>query len=153
MYKRFFIATLALWLVTVVAAATLFVRGSTAPGSDGRTAVVLAAAERDFILGEMRGMLGAVQEITGALASGDRTGVARAATAVGMTVDHGVPVALMAKLPLEFKQQGMAMHAGFDEIAAAARRGDAVPALTGRLADQLSLCLGCHQSFRFSPSP
>ena len=153
MYKRLFIAAIALWLVTVATAATLFVRGQTAPGGDGRTAILLTVAERDFVLAEMRAMLGAVQGVAEAIAAGDTAAAAKAAGAAGISFEHSVPMTLMGKLPLEFKRQGMAMHAGFDEIAAAAAKGEAAPALTARLAGQLNLCLGCHQSFRFDPAP
>lgn len=153
MYKRLFFAAAALWLLTLAAAGMLFVRGQTVPGSDGRTAIRLTVAERDFVLAEMRSMLGAVQGTAEAVAAGDAAAAAKAAGAGGIAFEHDVPVSLMAKLPLEFKQQGMAMHAGFDEIAAAASRGETAQALTARLAAQLNLCLGCHQSFRFDPLP
>ena len=152
MYKRLFFVAIALWLVTIAVAATLFLRGVTAPGSDGRTAVTLTVAERDFVLGEMRTMLGAIQGTLEGLGVGDAAAAAKAAASGGIAFEHDVPPSLMAKLPLEYKLQGMAMHTGFDEIAAAARKGEAVPALTGRLAGQLNLCLGCHQSYRFDPA-
>ena len=151
MYKRLFLASLLLWLAVVVAAGVLFVRGTTAPGSDGRTAIRLSLSERDFVLGEMRTMLGAVQGVAEGIAANDLTAVSRAASGSGIAFERGVPVTLMGRLPLEFKQQGMAMHAGFDEIAAAAAKGESGQALTGRLAGQLNLCLGCHQSYRFDP--
>ena len=153
MYKRLFAAAVLLWLLTLAAAATLFFHGLTAPGSDGRTAIRLSVSERDFVLAEMRAMLGAVQGTAEAIAAGDGAAAAKAASAGGIAFEHDVPLPLMAKLPLDFKQQGMAMHTGFDEIAAAAARGEPAPALTGRLAGQLNLCLGCHQSFRLDPAP
>ena len=153
MYKRLFVIAAALWLVTAVAAVALFVHGFTVPGSDGRTEIRLTVAERDFVLGEMRTMLSTVQGVIDGLAATDNAAIAKAAAGGGMAIETGVPLTLMAKLPLEFKQQGLAMHTGFDEIAAAAARGESAPALTRRLAGQINLCLGCHQSFRFNPTP
>lgn len=54
----------------------------------------------------------------------------------------------MARLPMDFKQAGMAMHRGFDEIAEAADRGESAKKLNARLGDQLDLCVGCHQTYR-----
>jgi hypothetical protein len=49
-----------LWVLTIAGAATLFVRGYTTTSADGRVAVTLSDAERDMVLGEMRGLLLAV---------------------------------------------------------------------------------------------
>jgi hypothetical protein len=146
------VTAIALWAITAVAGGILFFRGATAPSSDGRTAVLLAPAERDFVLGEMRNMLSAVQIITSALAEGDRAKAANAARAASNHDGHTPPLTLMAKLPMEFKETGMAMHAGFGELAAAIDRGDPVPALYGRLADQLNACVGCHETYRVDPA-
>ncbi len=151
MSNKFAIAALLLWALTAVAAGVLFMRGNTAPASDGRVAILLAPAERDFVLTEMRGMLVSLQGITQALADGD---LAKAATAARAASGHGgkqMPLGLMAKLPLDFKQAGMAMHASYGELAAAAERGEAVPAVNARLAKNLDACVGCHQTYRIDP--
>jgi cytochrome c556 len=148
MPNKLAIAAAALWVVTALGAAVLFVRGHTAPASDGRTAILLTLAERDFVLAEMRDMLISVQQITEALASGEGAKAAAAARAAGGHANAQMPIGLMAQLPLEFKQAGMAMHAGFNEIAAAVDQGESPSALSGKLAIQLSTCVGCHQSYR-----
>lgn len=148
MSKKLAIAAIGLWAVTVIGAGVLFVRGRTAPASDGRTAILLAPAEREFVLGEMRNMLAAIQQITEALASADPAKAAAAARMGGVHATAGAPIGLMAKLPLDFKQAGMAMHSGFDDIAKAADRGESPSALGGRLATQIGACVGCHQSYR-----
>ncbi len=153
MYKRLFFVAIGLWLVTLSVVATLFLRGITTPGSDGRTAISLTTSERDFVLGEMRGMLGAVQGVIEGIAANNASAVAKAASSGGLAIEAGVPVTLMAKLPLDFKHQGMAMHTGFDELAAAATRGESSALLTARLAEHINLCIGCHQSFRFNQTP
>ena len=52
--------TLGLWIVTIGVAGWFFVQGWTTQGTDGRMQIVLAPAERDLILGEMRMLLKAV---------------------------------------------------------------------------------------------
>jgi len=53
--------TLVLWIVTIGVAGWFFVQGWTTPGTDGRMHIVLAPAERDLVLGEMRMLLKAVE--------------------------------------------------------------------------------------------
>ena len=141
-----------LWGITVLTAGVLFIRGSGHTGTDGRTVIRLAPAERDFVLSEMRGMLVAIQDISGALAKGDSATAASAARSAGANSVGGVPVSLMTKLPLEFKQTGVAMHASFDEFSLAAAHGESTTALTGRLSNLLGGCVGCHQSYRIDPT-
>jgi hypothetical protein len=148
MLNKLAIAAIALWVLTAFAAGVLFLRGLTAPSQDGRTAVLVSATERDFVLTEMRRMLISVQEIVQALADGDPAKAAAAAGAAGGHAAGQAPAGLMAKLPLEFKQAGMAMHAGFDDFAKAAARGENPSALYGLLASELGACVGCHESYR-----
>jgi hypothetical protein len=54
----------------------------------------------------MANMLISVQQITEALASGERAKAAAAARAAGGHANAQIPIGLMAKLPLEFKQAG-----------------------------------------------
>ncbi len=142
------ITALALWLVTAAVAAVLFVRGQTQTAPDGRTAILLAPAERDLVLGEMRGVLASVHGIVQAVNAGDTKGVAKAARASGMAAAADVNPALMAKLPLAFKELGLGMHRRFDELAAAADAGASREQVLERLGTQLSTCVGCHAGYR-----
>lgn len=148
MTRRLAFAALALWLFTAAGLAVLFIQGRTHAAADGRQAITLAAADRDFVLAEMRGLLGAVQGVAEGLAAGDAKAVAAAARAAGMATAHGVPPALMTALPLEFKQWGMTVHAAFDELAAAAEAGEPADWQMGRLAKLMQTCVGCHAGYR-----
>jgi len=143
--------SLILWCITLAGIMTLFVRGYTTTSPDGRIAVILTDAEKDMVLGEMRGMLQAVADIARALAREEHAAVAAAAKTVGSVAVQNDPPALMAKLPLEFKLSGMAMHESFDRIEAAARAGKQVREIMALLGDHLSLCTGCHANYRFAP--
>ena len=151
MRNKIGILALLLWGVTLIGAVTLFVRGTTTTSPDGRIAVIVTEAEKDMVLGEMRDMLQAVAEIVRALAREDHAAVAAAAKTVGAVAAQRDPPALMAKLPLEFKRSGMAMHQSFDRIEAAARAGKPVREITAMLGDHLTLCTGCHAGYRFAP--
>lgn len=142
-----------LWLASAAAFAVLFVRGQTEQTADGRMAVLLDEAGRDAILGEMRHMLETVQGITAALSKGDLKRAAAAARHSGANAAADLNPALMTKLPLEFKQFGMSVHRGFDELANAAENGETAEQILGRLAGQLSSCVACHETYSLKATP
>lgn len=126
------------------------VRGSIAPSADGRTAVLVTEGERDIVLAEMRAMLEATQTIVAAIATNDGAAIAAASYAVGMASTGDAPMALMAKLPLEFKMLGLATHRRFDDLAAIAGDSGDLNAATGALGDLMLNCTSCHASYRFA---
>lgn len=139
-----------LWVLTAAGVGVLFVRGQTEKGSDGRTAIVLPAADRDFVLGEMRGLLNSVQGVVQGLADNDPKAMEAAARASGMAVSHTVPPGLMVKLPLEFKQMGFAMHGTFDQVAMAVQDGETQEMILARMGGLLSQCVACHRLYRLT---
>jgi len=140
--------SLVIWLATVATFAWFFVRGNTVTGTDNRTAIVLQPAERDLVLGEMRGLLTATHGILQGLGANDMKQVAAAARSAGMGAAVDVNPALMAKLPLPFKYLGMTVHHRMDDIAAAAENGKPGAEITGMLTDTLSNCIACHASWQ-----
>jgi hypothetical protein len=137
-----------LWVVTVAVFAWFFVRGNTVPGSDNRTAVVLAAGERELILSEMRNLLGGVQGILDGINHGDMKQTSSTARAIGMASAADVNPALMAKLPMPFKQLGMSVHHDMDDLAQAAESGKPAVELQTMLTNTLSKCIACHASWQ-----
>ena len=142
------ITAIALWLVTIVVLATLFVRGNTTTGSDDRTAIVLNTPERNLVLAEMRGLLTSTQAILDGLNRNDMKLVADAARAVGMGSAADVNPGLMAKLPLSFKQMGMEVHHEMDALADAAQAGKSLTEIQGMLSNTLSTCVACHSAWQ-----
>jgi hypothetical protein len=140
--------SLALWLATVATFAWFFVRGNTTAGTDDRTAIVLQPAERDLVLGEMRLLLTATHGILQGVNANDMKQVAAAARSAGMGAAVDVNPALMAKLPLPFKELGMTVHHRMDDIAAAAESGKPAPEIMGMLTDTMSNCIACHASWQ-----
>lgn len=147
--SRIAVVALALWAITIPAAVYLFFSGYTTKGSDGREAVLVTPAERDEVLAEMRGLLEATADITGALARSDNAAIEETARPVGTAAMEGESPALLAKLPFLFKENGLKMHAGFDALADAAAAGASTQQLTGMLSEQLGVCTACHASYRF----
>ncbi len=140
----------ALLALIVAAMGYMFlIRGSTVASEDERTAIALSAGERDLVLGEMRGFLESVQQISAGLAEDDPASVAEAAGKAGMGATAGVPVALMGKLPLEFKRLGLDTHQAFDALAREAKGAGDMRALQARLGTLLLNCTTCHAGYRF----
>lgn len=145
------IIAILLWVLTVVVAAILFVRGSTTRAPDGRLIVMLAPSQRDTVRTEMRGLLQSTQGIVHGMVSGDRGQIESAARASGMAAAADVSPALIAKLPLNFKKLGFATHRGFDAIARAAQNGASNAQLLDMLDTQLGRCTACHATYRLPP--
>lgn len=139
---------LLLWVATIAIFAWFFVRGNTAPGSDGRTAIMLQAGERDLVLSEMRGLLSATQGILEGANQGDMQRIIKSASAAGMAGAADVNPALMAKLPVEFKSLGMSVHHDMDEIAKAAAGGTPAPEILKMTSNTLTKCVACHSAWQ-----
>jgi hypothetical protein len=142
------LSAILIWIVTIAVFAWFFVRGNTSAGSDNRTAVVLGAGERELILSEMRNLLGSVQGILDGINHGDMKQAASAARGVGMASAADVNPALMAKLPMPFKQLGMSVHHDMDDLAQAAESGKTTAELQTMLTNTLSKCVACHASWQ-----
>ncbi len=137
-----------LWLALAGVAAWFFVHGQTAPGTDGRKVVKLSPQERALVLMEMRGLLQSTHGVIEGLSREDLALVAKSARAGGMAAAADVNPALMAKLPLEFKQLGMSVHQGMDDIAMAAEQGEKSTVILQRMSNQLARCVACHSAWQ-----
>jgi cytochrome c556 len=139
---------LLLWVVTIAVFVWFFIRGSTAAGTDGRTAIMLHSGERELVLSEMRGLLAATQNILEGANQGDMSRIVKAARAAGMAGTADVNPALMAKLPLEFKALGLGVHHDMDEIAKAAENGQHAAELLKMTSNTLTKCVACHATWQ-----
>lgn len=144
---------IALWVVTLILIGWVFVKGWTAKGSDGRTEILLAPAERDQILSEMRQLLKAVDGVLRELGEPkpDLKQMEAAAREVGMHMAADVEPAIMAKLPLPFKQVGMSIHKDMDALADAITQHETPQQLLKRLSSMTARCTACHDMYRLSP--
>lgn len=147
---RLAVVAIVLWLASAIAFGWFFVHGNTTAGADGRTIVILAPGERDFILTEMRGLLTGTHEILNGISTDDRKRIASASRAMGMGSAADVNPVLIGKLPLPFKQLGFSLHADMDALAQAAEAGRPLPELQRMLTDSMAKCVGCHAAWQFS---
>ncbi len=143
-----------LWILTITVLGWFFIKGWTAEGSDGRTEILLAAAERDQILAEMRLLLKAVDGIVRGLGEPQRDvkQMEETARAVGMHMAADTEPAIMAKLPLPFKQMGMSIHKDMDVLADAIVQHETPQQILQRLSSITARCTTCHDMYRFTSS-
>ncbi|MCP4316328.1 MAG: cytochrome c [Hyphomicrobiales bacterium] len=136
-------------LVLLVVVYVFVIQGRFAETDDGRTVIQLSSSERDFVLAEMRGFLESVETITLGLKTQDMKSIAASAQKMGMANAASTPVALMAKLPADFRALGMATHEAFDALAVEAQDMGDAQVILGELADLLGNCTSCHAGYRF----
>ncbi len=127
-----------------------------APASaDARALVVLGAAERDFVLGEMRNFLEVMRVISTAIADSDMKRVAAAARSVGMApqrAESAIPGSLLSRVakqaPPAFMKLGFATHSAFDELAIHAEQFGDHDQLNRQLGEIMGQCVACHATYR-----
>ncbi|MCA1957652.1 MAG: cytochrome c [Nitrospira sp.] len=152
MKRNICLIAMLLWLITLAIGIWLFIQGWTRSGSDGRTEILLAPAERDQILAEMRLLLKTVDGILRGLGEPeiDRRALAMIAREAGMGMAADVEPTIMAKLPLPFKQLGMSIHKDMDALADAIADGATEQEIVRRLSDMTARCTACHEMYRLS---
>lgn len=143
------VVSLILALTLAAVGYTFVVKGNVEPHADGRTVVLLSADERNMVLGEMRGLLEAVQGVVQAAAAGDMDAVSATARAVGMAAAEGESAAMIGKIPLDFMTLGMGTHKAFDALADTAENTDDPLVVLGQLGEMMDRCTGCHAGYRF----
>jgi cytochrome c556 len=74
----------------------------------------------------------------------------QAARSAGMHMAEDVNPALMAKLPLPFKQMGMSIHHDMDALADAIVQKKTPQQILQRLSSMTARCTACHDMYRFS---
>lgn len=147
--NRVYLTTIILLLLIIAGMAYKFaVVGSTQKAEDGRIAILLEPGERNLVLMEMRAFVESLQLMSDALSRDDMKDVAKAARTMGMAKSHDVPLAMIGKLPLEFKELAFSVHEGFDTIAADAETNGTTKHTLNQLSEVLQKCVACHSSYQ-----
>ncbi len=123
--------------------------GNIATGSEDRIAVVLTAAEKATVLGEMRGLLETSQAVLLAATSDDVASIPDIVRPYGMVAVENESITMAAKLPLELKTMGYDAHRAMDTLGEMAANGESGEAIIETLAGAMSLCTTCHATYRF----
>ncbi|MDE2484741.1 MAG: hypothetical protein KGL32_05765 [candidate division NC10 bacterium] len=118
------------------------------PSTDTRQRLVLAPAQRDKILAEMRLMLVSVGGIVQGVAADDLPAAEQAARASGMAVAADVDPQIEKLLPQPFLKLGMQTHMGFDMLADQMKAGGDQADILRGLAKLTGNCVACHAVYR-----
>lgn len=120
--------------------------------TDNRIPISVTSQERSHLLAEMRTFLQGLHNIFHALARKDMKAVAVEARPLGKVL-HQMPAELRERLPLAYVEMGWGLHEVFDVIARDAE-AKADPFLTlDQLAEAMSYCSGCHDTYRLQVVP
>jgi len=122
---------------------------------DNRTVILLNAAERNYVLENMREHLGDVQGVIEALAAGDSAAALRSATALGTLANKQNtkrPAGMVTKFSKEFMTATQEFHKEFDGIADGMAHGDTATQSLRRVADAMRSCVACHASYQIEVS-
>ena len=152
MKSRWCTSVFFLWILTITVLGWFFIKGWTTTGSDGRVEILLAPVERDQILAEMRQLLKSVDGVVRGLGESqpDLQAMQGAARAAGMGMAADVEPAIMAKLPLPFKQMGMSIHSDMDALADAIAQNETPQQILRRLSSMTARCTACHDMYRLA---
>ena len=148
MCKFCWASTAAIGLVFFAFIVRFMVVGATELSADGRTAIIVSSVEREQILGEMRGMLEAVQTIIVANNAGDLNSVAVAAWEVGKENMDPRSAEFATKLPMSFRKLGMDTHMKFDLLAMDAEQIESTEQVYQQLGVLTGNCVACHRAYR-----
>lgn len=115
---------------------------------DTRQRVVLAHAQRDMMLTEMRLMLASVSGIIQGLATGDLPAAEKAARTSGIGKAVDVNPHIKTRLPQQFLELAMRTHRGFDMLADQIQAGGSQADILRGLATLTGNCVACHVVYR-----
>lgn len=113
-----------------------------------RQPIVVTVKERNQVLFEMRELLHGLFNLHLALSKQDFKGAAVAARPIGALLDK-IPASLRERLPEEYVQIGIAMKESFGQLARVAEEKKDMSAVQAQLAESMTYCSGCHDSYRF----
>jgi hypothetical protein len=119
---------------------------------DNRIAIHVSPSERNHILYEMRDYLHGLFNLHNALASKDMKAFAKSAQPMGGMLDH-LPGNLKDRLPEEFTQIAIGMNEVLKVMARDAESGADMSRTQSQMAELMTYCSGCHDTFRFEVIP
>lgn len=119
---------------------------------DIRQPIIVTAKERNQFLFEMRELLHGLFNLHQALSKNDFQAAAVAARPIGHLIEK-TPASLRDRLPEEYVQIGIAMQESFDLLARTSEEKKDMSAVQAQLAESMTYCSGCHDTYRFEVRP
>ncbi len=143
-----------LWLIIIFLSIIIFgigyqfVTGSVVTAKDERTAIVLTKGERNFVLSEMRGLLGHMQQLISAAADKDIDRTIKIAKLLTEDSKGKTQTSIIAKTPIAFKKLSANIHTQFGELYNdAIEKRDSDYSLK-QIAVIMQNCIACHGAYQ-----
>ena len=140
-----------LLLVILGGAYKFIIKGSTIAGADGRVVILLDAEERNYILKEMRGLLGHMQQLITAISNDDMDEVIKIADTLVEDSSGQTPARLIAKMPIAFKKLSFNIHDGFKDLQEMSKKNRDSKEALKQVSKIMQNCLACHASHSLMP--
>lgn len=115
---------------------------------DVRQPIPVTIKERNQFLFEMRELLHGLFNMHLALSKGDYQAAATAVRPMGGLLDK-IPPTLRERLPEDFVQIGIALRESVEAVANTAEQKKDLRAVQAQLAETMTYCSGCHDTYRF----
>ena len=122
-----------------------------APPADTRQPIAVTAAERAFVLAEMRNYVAGLQRALDALGRDDLKALPKIFRPLGVQGMRAAPAGMMGRFPPAFRALGMATHQGFDALADNAE-GLGTRGVLRKLGNVTRNCVACHAGYRLAPA-
>jgi len=149
--KKCAVIIVLLLLVIAVGAYKFIIQGSTIQGSDGRVVILLDAKERNYILNEMRGLLGHMQQLITAISKDDMDEVIKISNTLVEDSSGQAPTRIIAKMPIAFKKMSLNIHSDFKVLQEnVVKNRDGKQALA-QVSKIMTNCIACHATHSLMP--
>lgn len=125
---------------------------SSPTAKDNRIPIQVTPEQRNQVLYEMREFLHSLFNMHNALASKDMDAVAVSATPLAGLLER-LPSGVKAKIPEEFSQMAIGMNELMKTMARDARKKRDMSVTQSQMAELMSYCSGCHDTYRFEVIP
>lgn len=119
---------------------------------DNRIPIQVTPEQRNQVLYEMREFLHSLFNMHNALANKDMNAVAVSTTPLAGLLER-LPGDVKAKIPEEFSQMAIGMNELMKTMARDARKKRDMSVTQSQMAELMSYCSGCHDTYRFEVIP
>lgn len=140
-----------LLLVIAAGAYKFIIKGSIIEGKDGRVVILLDAGERNYILKEMRSLLGHMQQLITAISNNDMNEVTKIAQTLVDDSSGATPSQIIAKMPIAFKKISFNIHGDFKDLLEMTKNNKDSKEALKQVSKIMQNCLACHASHSLAP--